>query len=94
MLGVVRGALRGAPTSTLVAAWGAHNLAFMLFAVIALARGRHGVSGRAGDGSGGRVAGFATDRRCWPARSWWRSLSRSPSAVPGGVAGSRTSGDR
>ena len=63
MLGIVRSAIRGARTSTLLAAWGVHNLAFVVFAMTASAVAAAGGASRAGGGGPGeRVADFATAR--------------------------------
>lgn len=64
MLGIVRGAIPGARTSTLLAAWGVHNLAFMLFAVAVSALAAAGGVSQAGgrEGIGARVSGVVTDR--------------------------------
>lgn len=64
MLGVVRGAIPGARTSTLLATWGVHNLAFALFALLASAVAAAGGTRQAGggDGIGARAAGVVTER--------------------------------
>jgi hypothetical protein len=64
MLGVVRSAIHGARTSTLLAAWGVHNLAFILFALAASTLVAIGVPGRARETGGlaHRLADFGTDR--------------------------------
>lgn len=63
MLGIVRSAIRGARTSTLLAAWGVHNLAFVVFAMAASAVAAAGGASRAGgSGPGEQAADFATAR--------------------------------
>lgn len=63
MLGIVRSAIRGARTSTLLAAWGVHNLAFVVFAMTASAVAAAGGASRAGGrGPGEQVVDVASGR--------------------------------
>lgn len=63
MLGIVRGVIPGARISTLLAAWGAHNLAFMAFALCASAVAATGGATQAsGNERFSQGTGFITDR--------------------------------
>jgi hypothetical protein len=63
MLGFVRGAIPGARTSTLLATWGVHNLAFALFAMIASAvAATGGTQQPGGAGPAARLTSVATER--------------------------------